>query len=114
MTSHGMTPRGPKCADRKIALRVSEELLASLDNWRARQRPVPNRSRAARLLIERGVSVDIAVAAALKAAVNQLIAEGLLSRDLDRKAYRRLAHLARPTLDSAALDALQRRGRRRP
>lgn len=98
---------------RKLDIRVSEELIATLDNWRARQRPAPSRSEAARRLIKRGAAFDTELAEALKTAINQLISESLLPPDPDRSLYGRLERLVRPRLDPEALDALQRQGRRR-
>jgi hypothetical protein len=92
---------------------MPEDLLASIDNWRAVERPVPTRSEAMRRLIERGLAQEVMLAAAIHAAVNQLIAEGLLPHEVDRSVARRLTHLTKRRLDPAALDALQRRSRRR-
>lgn len=113
MTAARTPPPAHRRAGAKLAVRIPDDLLASLDNWRAQEHPVPTRSEAVRRLLERGLQHDIAVAAALKAVVTQLIAEGLLPQEHDRSVYRRLAHLAQARLDPTALDALQRRGRRR-
>ena len=98
----------------KLAVRLPEDLIASLDNWRSRERPVPTRSGAIRSLMERGLAHEVTLAVALKDAVNQLIVEGLLPLELDRSVSRRLAHLVQRRLDPTALDALQRRGRQLP
>lgn len=112
MNAASTPPSNRRRTPAKLAIRMPDDLLASLDNWRARERPVPTRSEAARRLLERGLAHDVAVAAALRAAVNQLISEGLLPQEHDRSVHRRLAHLARSRLDPKALDALQRRGGR--
>ncbi len=39
----------------RINVIATEELLQRVEEWRARQRPIPNKSEAARLLIERAL-----------------------------------------------------------
>jgi metal-responsive CopG/Arc/MetJ family transcriptional regulator len=36
-----------------LTIRVSEELLAAVDEWRARQRPIPTRAEAVRIAMEK-------------------------------------------------------------
>jgi len=50
-------PRGvPLVHDRPFQMRVSEEFLAAIDDWRTKQRPVPSRSEAIRQLVEAGIA----------------------------------------------------------
>lgn len=40
---------------RKIELRLSEDDLLRVDNWRGEQRPIPNRNEAIRILLRLGL-----------------------------------------------------------
>ena len=42
----------------RINVIASETLLQRVEEWRATQRPIPNKSEAARMLIERGLDSD--------------------------------------------------------
>ena len=42
----------------RINVIATEELLAEVEEWRSKQRPIPNKSEAARLLIERGLAAE--------------------------------------------------------
>lgn len=46
--------------DRQIGVRMDGELLAMVDNWRARQRPIPGRPEAIRRLLQAGLSAEAA------------------------------------------------------
>lgn len=41
----------------RINVIATEELLQRVEEWRAAQRPIPNKSEAARMLIERGLEM---------------------------------------------------------
>lgn len=42
----------------RINVIASEALLERIEEWRAKQRPIPNKSEAARLLIERALDAE--------------------------------------------------------
>lgn len=42
----------------RINVIASETLLQRVEEWRATQRPIPNKSEAARMLIEQGLDAD--------------------------------------------------------
>ncbi|MBP29988.1 MAG: hypothetical protein CMH16_11855 [Methylobacterium sp.] len=42
----------------RINVIATEELLQRVEEWRAKQRPIPNKSEAARMLIERALEAE--------------------------------------------------------
>lgn len=42
----------------RINVIATEELLQRVEEWRAKQRPIPNKSEAARMLIERALETE--------------------------------------------------------
>ena len=56
---HSESPVPPKLSNSsptgRINVIATEELLQRLEEWRAQQRPIPNKSEAARLLIEQAL-----------------------------------------------------------
>ena len=45
-------------ASGRINVIATEDLLAEVEEWRSKQRPIPNKSEAARMLIERGLAAE--------------------------------------------------------
>lgn len=41
-----------------VTVRLTHELLVNLDDWRSRQRPIPNRSEAVRHFVEAGLAAS--------------------------------------------------------
>ena len=45
--------------DRLFQLRVSEKFFAALDRWRSKQKPIPSRAEAVRVLVALGAAKSV-------------------------------------------------------
>lgn len=67
----------------KKILGFSEEMVASIEIWRAKQKPVPNFSEAVRRLVEQGLTLKTPARAASKSG-RRLRAQELAENTIDR------------------------------
>lgn len=100
---------------RRFNFRCEDSFLAEIDDWRAKQRPVPSQSEAIRLLARRGAALENYLAVILKNSLRDLISAGVFSDPAEPEIYTRFQSVVAQSLDHAArLHQLDRETRSEP
>jgi len=86
----------------RFSIRHDGAFMADIEGWRSKQRPIPSRAEAMRLLVYRGLAVEDYLGVVLRQSANSLAEAGVIGPEAKPEIYERFQRFIVSNLDLAA------------